>query len=110
MGHCRAVRPELDWDVRRFRPYLVVDIDAPPFAEDGWTGRRLTVGSVVLGVLMPTVRCAMPLRAQPGGLARQPELFAALSEVNVLHPDHFGLYLQVITPGTVREGDPVTLD
>jgi uncharacterized protein YcbX len=107
LDHCRARRPDLDWDVRRFRPNLLVDVDAPPFAEDGWAGRRLTVGPVVLSVLMPTVRCAMPLRAQPGGLSRQPELFAAMSDLNGAHPNHLGVYLQVITPGVIAEGDPV---
>jgi uncharacterized protein YcbX len=110
LDHCRAARPDLDWDVRRFRPNVVVDVDAPPFAEDAWAGRNLTIGSAVLRVQMPTVRCAMPLRAQPGGLARQPELFRAMSALNTSHPNHLGLYLQVVTPGTIAEGDAVTLD
>jgi uncharacterized protein len=109
LERCRQARPDLDWDVRRFRPNLVIDVDAPPFAEDGWVGRRLTIGPVVLSVLMPTVRCAMPLRAQPG-LARQPALFAAMSELHAVHPNHLGVYLEVLTPGTVAEGDPVTVD
>ena len=110
LEHCAAARPDLDWDVRRFRPNVVIDVDAPPFAEDGWTGRRLGVGGAVLTVLMPTVRCAMPLRAQPGGLERQAALFTALSELNTVNPNHFGVYVQVLTPGTVAEGDAVTLD
>jgi uncharacterized protein YcbX len=109
LDHCRAARPDLDWDVRRFRPNLVVDVDTPPFAENDWPGRELTVGPVVLRGLMPTVRCAMPLRAQAGGLDRQPDLFAAMSALNTAQPNHLGLYLDVVTPGTVAEGDPVVL-
>jgi uncharacterized protein YcbX len=109
LEHCRQARPDLDWDVRRFRPNLVVDVDVEPFAEDGWVGRDLAVGSAVLRVQMPTVRCAMPLRAQPGGLTRQPGLFKAMSELNTANPNHLGLYLSVTEPGTVVEGDPVEL-
>jgi uncharacterized protein len=109
LERCRSERPDLDWDVRRFRPNLVVDLDAAPFAEDDWRGRHLAVGAVVLRVRQPTVRCAMPLRAQPGGLERQPELFRALSTLNPIHPNHLGVYLDVVEPGTVREGDPAEL-
>jgi uncharacterized protein YcbX len=94
---------DLDWDVRRFRPNLVVDGDLAPFDEDGWVGRTLRVGSAELAARQPTVRCAMPLRGQPG-LDRQPGLYAALDE---LHANHLGLYLDVVTPGRISVGDEV---
>ncbi len=111
LAHCRAQRPELDWDVRRFRPNILVELDdaAAGFTEDQWVGRRLQVGDAVLQVLMPTVRCAMPLRAQPGGLARQPSMFGAMSELNTDNPNHLGIYLDVVQPGAVRAGNPVEL-
>jgi uncharacterized protein YcbX len=106
---CRAARPDLDWDVRRFRPNLVVDVDAPTFVEDGWAGSTVAVGDeVVLEVLMPTVRCAMPLRAQPG-LGAQPELFKAMSELNEAMPNHLGVYCTVQRTGVVAEGDAVSV-
>lgn len=108
LEHCAAARPELDWDVRRFRPNVVVDGEWEPFGENGWTGRRVRVGAVVLESMGPTLRCAMPLRAQPG-LDRQPELFRAMEELNTEVPNHLGAYLSVVEPGTVRVGDPVTL-
>lgn len=108
LAHCAAARPELDWDVRRFRPNVVVDLDGEPFQENGWTGRELRLGDVVLHADQATVRCAMPLRAQPG-LERQPELFKAMEELNTTMPNHLGSYLSVVQPGTVRTGDPVSL-
>ena len=103
---CREVRGDLDWDVRRFRPNLVLDVPGlEPFAEDAWSGSRIRVGGAVLEVMMPTVRCAMPLRAQPG-LDSQPGLYAALEEI---HANHLGLYLSVVEPGEVRVGDPVVV-
>jgi uncharacterized protein YcbX len=106
---CSAARPELNWDVRRFRPNLLLDVDVEPFGEQAWVGRQLAVGDVVLTVDGPTVRCAMPLRAQPGGLGREPELFRAMSELNGDFPNHLGLYCSVTEPGTVTVGDPVSV-
>jgi uncharacterized protein YcbX len=94
---------DLDWDVRRFRPNLVVDGDLAPFAEDEWVGSTLRIGSAELSVMAGTVRCAMPLRAQPG-LDRQAPLYAAMEE---LHANHLGLYLSVTTPGRIEVGDEV---
>jgi hypothetical protein len=106
LGACAARWPHLNWDVRRFRPNVVVDIDIAAFTENDWVGRNLSVGAAVLRVDQPTVRCAMPLRAQPG-LAAQPKLFAALNEANPALPNHLGLYLSVSRPGSVSVGDGV---
>lgn len=114
---CRSARPDLNWDVRRFRPNLVIDLDGAPFTEDTWAGRELQLGEVVLRVTQPTVRCAMPLRAQPAPadepagdlLVRQPELHDALVELNTTFPNHLGVYAEVLTPGTVRLSDTATV-
>ena len=109
LAHCASSRPDLDWDLRRFRPNLVVDLPCEAFAENAWAGRQLQVGDAVLTVSQPTVRCAMPLRAQPG-LEREPELFHAMNDLNEAMPNHLGIYLEVTTPGRVSVGDPVHLD
>ncbi len=96
---------ELDWDIRRFRPNLVVDGDLEPFAEDAWIGATLQIGTAALTVRKATGRCAMPLRAQPG-LDRQASMYAALEE---LHANDLGLYLDVVTPGRIEVGDEVTV-
>jgi MOSC domain-containing protein len=98
--------PELDWDVRRFRPNVVVAGALEPFEEDGWCGTDVRIGGAVLRPAQPTVRCAMPLRAQPG-LARQKDLFRALSD---LHNNHLGVYVDVVRSGTIELDDEVTLD
>ena len=104
LAHGAGEHPDLDWDIRRFRPNVVVAGDLEPFAEDGWCGRDVTVGGAVIRPVQPTVRCAMPLRAQPG-LARQAPLFHALSE---LHNNQFGVYVDVVSAGVVTVGDAVT--
>ncbi len=57
-----------DLDVRRFRPNVLLALDDPDdgLPESQWTGARLKLGEVVLDVLMPTIRCVVPSRAQPG--------------------------------------------
>jgi uncharacterized protein YcbX len=114
LGHCQAARPDLDWDIRRFRPNLVLDVAGDGFVEDEWTGRRLRVGGAVLEVMGPTVRCAMPLRAQPAlagspALGREPALFKAMSDLHAEVPNHLGAYASVAEPGPVRVGDNVEL-
>lgn len=109
LAACAEARPDLDWDVRRFRPNLLLDVDGPAFIEQTWIGRHLQVGEVVLSIDSPTVRCAMPLRAQPGGIEREPGIFSALNGLNPVSPNHLGAYCSVLTPGTIRVSDPVTV-
>ncbi|MEJ7582735.1 MAG: MOSC N-terminal beta barrel domain-containing protein [Acidimicrobiales bacterium] len=112
---CAAERPDLDWSLRRFRPNLFIAADGPVFVEDGWAGRHLEVGTAVLEVTQPTVRCAMPLRAQPAvgpaepSLDRQPELYRALNDLHAAFPNHLGAYADVVHPGVAAVGDAVRL-
>ena len=108
LAYLAAARPDLDWDVRRFRPNIVVDCgeDAEPFVEATWVGRELEIGGARVRVDQETVRCAMPLRAQPGGLERQASMYEAMETA---HANHLGVYGTVVAPGTVATGAPVTL-
>ena len=106
LAYCAEQYPDLDWDVRRFRPNIVIDVDIEPFAEDAWSGSNITIGDAVIHIDMPSVRCAMPLRGQPGGLQRQPAMYAAL---DVLHNNHLGLYATVVQPARINVGDMVVV-
>ncbi len=108
LAACASARPDVDWDVRRFRPNLLLDVGVDPFGEERWIGHEFSVGPVRLRVDGPMVRCAMPLRAQPGGLDRQPQLFHALNDLNPNFPGHLGLCCSVVTSGLVSVGDLVT--
>jgi uncharacterized protein YcbX len=105
-----AEAPDLEWDVRRFRPNVVLDLPhGTPFEEDSWAGGVVGLGEVRIRVDQPTVRCAMPLRAQPSlgarsALPARPELYPTLE---ALHGNHLGVYASVVEPGTIRIGDSV---
>jgi uncharacterized protein YcbX len=92
-------------DVRRFRPNVLLALDDPGdgLPESHWTGARLTVGGTVLDVMMPTVRCVVPSRAQPGlEVDRRITKAVAVRAQRCL-----GAYCGVDSGGTVRVGDLV---
>jgi uncharacterized protein YcbX len=103
----RALHPDGDWDVRRFRPTAVVDTgDADGFVEDAWVGGDVQLGGAVLRVDMPTVRCPMPTRPQPGGIERD---FGVAHTLRDHHDNNLGIYCTVTTAGTVAVGDPLVV-
>lgn len=93
--------PDGAWDVRRFRPTALIETAAGGFAEDGWSSVEL--GTVASAVLMPTPRCSMPSRAQPG-LERDKAIGTTIRDA---HDNNLGVYASVSRSGTVRVGDSV---
>ena len=95
------------YDVRRFRPNVLVDVDAPDreFPESGWVGGEVTVGKAVLRVTNPTIRCVVPTRPQP-----DLDLDRALTRQLAERTNRFlGVYADVRTPGVVQVGDTVSV-
>ena len=98
-------RGDLQWDVRRFRPNVV--IDAAPGVFDGATpGQRIQIGDVEIEIQEDCKRCVMTTRPQPGNLERQLDI---LRHVSKNHDNAVGLRARVIRTGTVRVGDDVQL-
>jgi len=96
-----------DVDVRRFRPNVLLTLDNPDdgLPESHWTGGRVVVGKAVLDVMMPTVRCVVPSRAQPGiEVDRRITKAVAVRAQRCL-----GVYCGVASGGTVRVGDDVAV-
>jgi uncharacterized protein YcbX len=94
-------------DVRRFRPNVLVALDSPDdgLPESHWTGAQLAIGGLVLDVTMPTIRCVMPSRAQPGiEVDRRITKAVATRAQRCL-----GVYCWVHSGGSVRVGDDVAL-
>ncbi|WP_018683107.1 MOSC domain-containing protein [Actinokineospora enzanensis] len=91
----------LDADWARVRPNLVIDVPGTDRPEDGWLGRRLTIGTAELEITAPVVRCAMLDHAQP------PLPAADLLRTLTPHDLTFGVYAKVTRPGVITTGDPV---
>jgi hypothetical protein len=102
----RDAAPSVDFDARRFRPNFVLDTGASGVVDPGWCGGTLRVGGLVTHVDVPTVRCSMVTRPQPG-LEPDP---AVLKEIVARTERCLGVYATVATPGRVRVGDAVELE
>jgi uncharacterized protein YcbX len=105
LGQLADERPDLDWDVRRFRPNIVVDDKATSL--DTSPQRRILLGHVEIQVINPCTRCVMTTRPQPGGLERELDV---LRHVSRYHDSNVGTRARVVRPGVVRERDDVRED
>ncbi len=112
-----ATLERIDAEVARYRPNVVIATPPgyPPYAENEWTDRTLTVGGVVLKAMGPTPRCVIPT-LEHGDLDRAPHALRTPAAENRV--ESFGLgelpcagaYFEVITAGTIRVGDQVSLN
>jgi len=93
------------WDVRRFRPNVLIDVDGTGWVEDDWSGKRVRVGDVALDAQARCERCTMVTRPQPG-LERDLDVYRTLARG---HSATFGVWSSVQTPGVVRVGDDVVV-
>jgi uncharacterized protein YcbX len=100
------LNPSANWDVRRFRPNVLVDTESTTGAvENEWVGRSIRIGGFLVKGEQTTIRCAMPMHAQ----ADVPRDSSVLRTI-VRDANHcLGLYASVIEPGRVGVGDRVEL-
>jgi uncharacterized protein YcbX len=96
------LHPDGMWDVRRFRPTALVEATGDGWVEDGWS--TVDMGAVGSEVLMPTPRCTMPSRAQPG-LAVDKVIGTTIRD---RHDNNLGVYASITRAGSVAVGDTVS--
>jgi len=89
------------WDVRRFRPNILIEMEGEGWLEDAWIGRTLRFGATQLSPDRRCIRCTMVSRAQPG-LDRDVNIYKTLSRT---HGGEAGMWTRVTGPGSVSEGD-----
>ncbi len=93
-------------DARRFRPNLLLELDAEPWAEAAWAGAEIELdGGVRLRVDGACERCAIPTR-DPDTREKWPGL---LKHLTAEHGQDFGLLARVVVPGRVHAGEQVRI-
>jgi uncharacterized protein YcbX len=105
----RELYPQGRFEVRRFRPNVVVAPAAggPGFVENQWIGRTLVLGGEVrVEVTGPCPRCVMTTLAQ-ADLPKDPGILRTAARHNQAH---VGVYARVVHRGLVRRGDLVWLE
>jgi MOSC domain-containing protein len=108
INHLRSLYPEGRFEVRRFRPNIVVNTadGEKGFVENGWIGRTLAIGgSVRLSITGPCPRCVMTTLAQ-GDLPKDNGILRTAVQHN---KGGVGVYASVLQGGQVRRGDSVSL-
>ncbi len=96
--------PQGRFEVRRFRPNLVVQLNDPEpgFVENGWIDRVLAIGDEVrLRITGPCPRCVMTTLAQ-ADLPADPQILRTAARQNKAH---VGVYAAVVQSGLIRRGD-----
>src|SRR5437867_1708343 len=109
LDRLRELYPQGRFEVRRFRPNIVVQLvsDEKGFAENAWVGRTLAIGTAVrLSITGRSGRCVMTTLAQ-GDLAKDPGILRTAAQHNHVN---VGVYADVARGGTIRRGDPVRLE
>ncbi len=100
--------PEGRFEVRRFRPNIVVqaNTDQPDFVENSWIGKTLFIGDEVqLKITEPCPRCVMTILAQ-GDLPKDPGILRAAAQNNNAQ---VGVYASVVQAGTIRSDDEIRM-
>jgi uncharacterized protein len=105
----RALYPQGRFEIRRFRPNMVIETanGGAGFVENTWVGRTLAIGDDVrLSITGPCSRCVMTTLAQ-GDLPRDVGVLRTAAQHNHAH---VGVYASVVQGGKVRRGDAVRLE
>jgi len=109
LDRLRMLYPQGRFEVRRFRPNMVVQTanSEKDFVENAWVGQTLAIGDTVrLSITGLCPRCVMTTLPQ-GDLPKDPGILRTAAQHNRAN---VGVYASVLQGGQVRQGDSVRLD
>src|SRR5215212_1002737 len=105
----RELYPQGRFEVRRFRPNIVVEPSSGEegFVEDEWVGKTLVIGDeVCIDITELCPRCVMTTLPQ-GDLPKDPGILRTAAQHNQVN---VGVYGAVLQGGTIRRGDQVRVE
>jgi uncharacterized protein len=106
INRLRELYPEGRFEVRRFRPNIVVESasEEKDFIENSWVDMKLRIGEEIeLKVIGPCTRCVMTTLPQ-GDLPKDLGILRTVAKYNQVHA---GVYASVHQGGTIHRGDNV---
>jgi uncharacterized protein len=109
INYLRELYPEGRFEVRRFRPNIVIDSASgeKDFIENSWIGKKMVIGEdIVLRVTGPCTRCVMITLPQ-GDLPRDSGILRTVARFNQVN---VGVYASVLRSGTIHRRDLVRLE
>jgi uncharacterized protein len=109
INYLRELYPEGRFEVRRFRPNIVIDSASgeKDFVENSWIGKKMAIGEdIVLRVTGPCTRCVMITLPQ-GDLPRDAGILRTVARFNQVN---VGIYASVLRSGTIHRGDLARLE
>jgi uncharacterized protein YcbX len=108
LDRLRELYPEGRFEVRRFRPNIVVETanGEKGFVENAWIGQTLAIADTVrLSITGPCPRCVMTTLPQ-SDLPKDAGILRAAAQHNRAN---VGVYASVLQGGKIRRGDSVRL-
>ena len=108
LDRLRALYPDGRFEVRRFRPNIVVETAnrEKDFVENAWIGRTLAIGDVRLSITGPCPRCVMTTLSQ-GDLPIDNGILRTAAQHNRAN---VGVYASVLQGGKIGRGDSLSLE
>jgi len=106
LDRLRELYPQGRFEVRRFRPNVVVETanGVKEFVENAWIGHTLAIGDAVrVAVTGPCPRCVMTTLAQ-GDLPKDPGILRTAAQNNQVN---VGVYATVLQGGEIQRGESV---
>jgi uncharacterized protein len=115
LDRLRELAPAATFDVRRYRPNIVLAADGAGFVENGWPGRAIVFsGGATVTVSIPTMRCVMTTLEQ-GDLPRDADTLRTIAKHNRVEIPGLGtwacagVYADVTVGGEIAVGESFEL-
>jgi uncharacterized protein YcbX len=107
LDHMRSLNPASRFDVRRFRPNILIEMNdgSTGFVENAWLGQTIAIGDVRARIVLPCPRCVMITLPQQD-LPKDPAVLRTAVQQNA---GNVGVYAAVLHGGRVRPGDEVRM-
>jgi uncharacterized protein len=105
----QALAPEFSGtapDPRRFRMSITI-AGTDAWAEHAWGGQEVVIGDGILRVISPVPRCVVTTRNPESG-ATDARVLHALARVRGKKDITFGVWCEILQPGSIHVGDAVT--